>query len=342
MKRFLNFLAYAMIAVFLTTSCSKDDDDKKTDSTNQEQTDNNNSNDDKEQNGGGNQDNENNGNNQNGSDEGKNNNQSSSVGTLIVTLYDATTGTYPDGATVFVGEENSEKLLAILASNSKGEVSLANLDKQKSYTVTFVVEGISYGPAKIKLTDDETSIRYAYKSAKLNIVVKDKEGTLVSGATVTLYEKEEAYKNKENYLDAAKKTNSNGKVSYENLKKDNTYYFSVVKDAQTNATGVFKTVCPEGESEIVVVIEEPTGILRLNNDAKYDKGRYEYVITNESTQEKTRYVVGIDGYMDVTLPVGKYSVYMEQLDGYRLWATTGTKSVNLQNGKTVELKTSDL
>lgn len=347
MKRFLKFLAYAMIAVCLTTSCSKDDDDdKKTSSTNQEQNDNNNSNGGNgQQNEGGNQgngDSQNNGNNQNSGDEGGSNNQSSSVGTLFVTLYDATTGTYPEGATVVVGEENSEKVVAILVSNSKGEVSLANLDKQKSYILAIVVGDVNYETKTIKLTDDVTTFRYTYKSAKLNIVVKDKEGILVSGATVTLYEKEDAYKNGDNYLDLDQKTNSQGKVSYENLKINNTYYFSVVNGAQTNATGVFKTVCVEGETDVVVVIEEPTGILKLNNDANYDKGRYKYIITNESTQEKRTYIIGIDQYENVTLPVGKYSVYMEQLDGYRLWATTGTKSVNLQNGKTVELKTSDL
>jgi hypothetical protein len=75
----------------------------------------------------------------------------------------------------------------------------------------------------------------------LQVTVLDDAGNLQEGATVTLYEKEEDYKENKNAIKAPEKTNKKGKVTFKWDLKEISYFIKVEKGEMDNSGGGIKT-----------------------------------------------------------------------------------------------------
>lgn len=71
----------------------------------------------------------------------------------------------------------------------------------------------------------------------LKITVVDNKGNRVENAEVKLYNNKEDYEAGENPVDSIQKTDEKGKVTYNNLEPDSTYYVEVEKGDLNNYMG---------------------------------------------------------------------------------------------------------
>ncbi|GAB4347691.1 MAG: hypothetical protein OHK0038_27490 [Flammeovirgaceae bacterium] len=75
----------------------------------------------------------------------------------------------------------------------------------------------------------------------LQVTVLDDAGNLQEGATVTLYEKEEDYKENKNAIKVPEKTNKKGKVTFKWDLKEISYFIRVEKGEMDNSGSGVKT-----------------------------------------------------------------------------------------------------
>ena len=193
---------------------------------------------------------------------------------------------------------------------------------------------------------EDNTIDYTIETTLLTIIVKNSNGNVVSGATVRLYGNESDFSNGKNIIGSSLYTDSKGQVTFYNLSQNSTYYFKVINDTQNNESSTYYKYCSKGTNTVSTTIYEEvkSGTIVLNNNATgSDGGTYKFVVTNITTGTKTTYNVS-SGYKKTLtdMPIGQYSVYMEQLDGYKLYATDGTQTGNLQNGYTLTFSTGSL
>lgn len=316
MKKLLYLLMTSIVAMGLMVGCSKDDDPTPEEQQKQEEK-------EREQ------------------EESKN-------ASLVITMYDNTTKTYLSGANATLYNASDDAVVALIVANDKGVATFSNLDISKTYYFAVInYNGQNYvSEDEIRLAKGENRKDFTIKSTILTITVKSASGSAVSGAYVKLFANASDYEKGTNIVGGySKTTNSNGQVTFNDLDYATTYYFSVTNDTQTNESGTYYKYCSQGENTVTTTIkEDQTGTIRLNNNATgSDGGTYKFTVKNTTTGFNKTYTVSSGYYQDLTnMPIGNYSVYMEQLDGYAFYATTGTLTGTLQKGYRLTFSTGSL
>jgi len=317
MKKLIYVLATSILAMGLMIGCSKKDDITPEEKQKQEE------------------------------QQQKQEEEQSKNATLKISLYDKTTQTYLSGAYTVLYNDSDDAVIAVIVSNEKGIATFSNLDISKTYYFGLEYEGQKYtADDEIILDKGENTINYTVETTILTITVKNANGNAVSGATVRLYGNSSDYSKEKNIIGSSLYTDSKGQVTFYNLSSSSTYYFKVINDTQNNESGTYYKYCSKGANTVSTTIKEEvkSGTIVLNNNASgSDGGTYKFVVTNITTGTKTTYNVS-SGYKKTLtdMPIGQYSVYMEQLDGYKLYATDGTQTGNLQNGYTLTFSTGSL
>lgn len=212
-----------------------------------------------------------------------------------------------------------------------------------------VAMGIMYGCTKNEdVTPQDSNKKTITVYSKVNLIIRvdGDNGSLLgfSGATVNLYKSQSDYEKGINCI-ATATTNSSGDATF-NVESGKTYYFSVKYGNKTNELDKYYIYCSDKSenTQVKTIIAEAVGTIVLNNDATgSDGGQYKFVVTNKTTGYSVTKYVNSGYYLTLEdMPLGSYSVYMEQQDGYTFSATQGTATGTLQNGYKLTISTSSL
>ena len=318
MKKLLYLLMTSIVAMGLMVGCSKDDDPTPEEQQKQEE------------------------------ERQQQEEEESKNASLIITLYDNTTKTHLSGANATLYNASDDAVVALVVANDKGIATFSNLDISKSYYLAVInYNGQNYvSEDEITLEKGENNFSFTVTTTMLTITVKSASGSAVSGAYVKLFANASDYEKGTNMVGGySKTTNSNGQVTFNDLSESTTYYFIVTNDTQTNESDTYYKYCSQGENSVTTTIqEEQKGTIRLNNNATgSDGGTYKFIVKNTTTGFNKTYTLSSGYYQDLTdMPTGNYSVYMEQLDGYSFYATTGTMTGILGKGSMLTFSTSRL
>ena len=247
--------------------------------------------------------------------------------TLSVTLVDKTTGKKMAGAQVVLVNVSDNSTVALVVANADGTAKFSELDVNKIYGIACQYNGVTYAQNdgfSISRGDNAKTVNFA--STALKIIVKNLSGGLVQGASVKLFATEDDFKKDANSL-ATSITDANGQVVFYDLQPNDSYYYFLVKYGKTTNNNTDETIgykCSEGMNTVSCILKEQTGTVILNNNAQFDTGTYKYVILYPSG-ETAEYTVSKGSSLELpNMPLGSYSVYMEQLDGFSFYATKGT------------------
>lgn len=317
MKKVLYFFMVSFVTLGLMVGCSKDDEPTPEEKQKQEE------------------------------QEKEREHEESKNASLIITMYDNTTKTNLSGAYTVLYNASDDAVVAIIVANEKGVATFSNLDISKTYYFGCEYNGQEYvSYDEITLDKGDNKINYTVTTTSLTITVQSESGSAISGAYVKLFANVTDYEKGTNMVGGySKSTNSNGQVTFNDLNYATTYYFSVTNDTQTNESGTYYKYCSQGENTVTTTIkEDQTGTIRLNNNATgSDGGTYKFTVKNTTTGFNKTYTLSSGYYQDLTnMPIGNYSVSMEQLDGYTFYATTGTLTGTLQKGYRLTFSTGSL